>query len=218
MEKKQPTNYGDLKNIENYNLLCDFNILEACDAYINIILHYIKHNDLILKTINLYTFKGIEIICNIFLYTLLYTKNLKLTIETTHNATYLFVEYIYQIFNKDNEFVFVNLTINDAIMYVYRKTIFEINDNHKKKFKNSVLEKQIYEIITIFVKSYNLFIQPIIEKLKNEIDMNNKYEILDDFNIKFEIILKNKYLSHIPSNNLKKIEKKKKYLITFLMI
>ena len=99
--------------------------------------------------------KGIEVITNIFNVILLYTRNLEITTHYTNQSIYFYIEYINQISNKSAEFVFVNLTMQDAILYIYRKSIFEINEQIRRKYKNNNNEKKKFESISLFNNTYN---------------------------------------------------------------
>lgn len=148
----------ELKNIENYKSKCDFTIFEATDKFIELITYFIffgkeslKYDENFIYTMH----KGIEVITNIFNVILLYTRNLEITTHYTNQSIYFYIEYINQISNKSAEFVFVNLTMQDAILYIYRKSIFEINEQIRRKYKNNNNEKKKFESISLFNNTYN---------------------------------------------------------------
>ena len=74
----------------------------------------------------------------------MYTNNLDLTYNNTQRALYYYIEFISQI--SDDEHSFLNLTSHDATMFIYKKTLFEIDDDYKKKFV------QTPEMSTLFAK------------------------------------------------------------------
>ena len=144
----------DLKNVDNYRSKVSFSFQDVCHQYIDVMNYFFIHGHSILSDRTHTHQKGIEVITNIFLYILLHTKNLDLSTHIANNCTYYFVEYIHQINNKDTDFVFVNLTLKDAIVYIYRKSIFEINDTFRKKFKSSKSENNLFDTLNLFARFY----------------------------------------------------------------
>ena len=67
--------------------------------------------------------KGNSYVAHIFIILLHYAKNLGLTIHHCKTAIVYYVEYINQITDKDDN-MFFNLSLKDAIIYVYTKTIY----------------------------------------------------------------------------------------------
>lgn len=110
-----------------------------------VVLHYyitysIEHTNNINDSI---FFSGIYMTINVFRLLLYYTKNLELTLFHTQNAIYYYVEYISQITDSDHN-LFFNLSIKDAITYVYSRTIFTVNKKYMKpndKKQNNLLKK-----------------------------------------------------------------------------
>lgn len=80
--------------------------------------------------------KGIETIMHVFKTLLLYTRNLELVIYHTEKACVYYIEFISQI-GQDSQHL-LQLNTRDAILFVYKKTIYEINGDCKKRtFLNS---------------------------------------------------------------------------------
>lgn len=175
----------DVKNCDLYNETIENSLFDVCLKVVDITNYYILYSfEGSFKDTKI-TQKGIDVILNVFSMILLYTKNLELAIEYTNNSIYYFIEYVTQISTKNTEFVFVNLTIKDAILYVYRKSIFEINDNHKRNFKCDPDETLYFEIVNSFIKTYTVilkdfisnknYIKSDIEDIKNHIYKINSY-------------------------------------------
>ena len=74
--------------------------------------------------------RGLDTIINVFNHILFYTKNLDVTYFHCQKAFYFYVEFIGQI--SEDEKMFLQLSSRDATTYVYKKTIFEINNETKK--------------------------------------------------------------------------------------
>jgi|TARA_B100001063_G_C16737400_1_gene542794 hypothetical protein len=166
----------DIKNIENYKSSIYSSLEDVCLKIVDISNYYILYtNENKFKDVNI-TFKGIEIILNVFSTIYLYSKNLEMATEYANNSIYYYIEYVSQISNKNSEFVFVNLTVKDAILYVYRKSVFELNDEIKKNYVSIKEESTYFETITSFIKTYNNILYLMFK--------NNNYENLDVETIK----------------------------------
>ena len=137
-----------------------------------IINYYILHSKINMKTSNYIFIKGIYIVTNIFKTIYYYTKNLELTVNYSNKAAFYYIEYVNQINEKDSEFVFVNLNLKDAIIYVYRKSIFEINESYKKTVVNNKHEEILFDSIN----NFTLFYCQIIQFIFNKINIKNTDE------------------------------------------
>jgi len=107
--------------------------------------------------------------------------------------------------------MFFNLTLKDAIVYVYTKTIYDINENIRATFVMTKYENSLFKILHILIQNYNniiLFLTKIDIFSKKEIA--DKKDVLLNIHLLFnEHILK--YYNNIHSStvktNIKKIEK-----------
>ena len=156
MEKKI-----NIFNTENYlqKEILSENKTDICILYINLILEYIKYvyEVVKIKNKNYYYFivnRGILCIEHIFKFLLLYTRNVTL-IEYHIKKTYLYyIEFVGQISEDNNSYL--QLTSKDAMLFVYKKTIFDINTDFKKKeFFSSGAKKDIMKISN-FMKNVNM--------------------------------------------------------------
>jgi hypothetical protein len=112
--------------------------------------------------------KGIETITHIFLITILYSNNLELTVDAAQKAFFCYVEFINQM-GEENSTI-LNISYQDAIMFTYRKTIFEIPQNIKKEFKNeNIMIYYVKQYITIYNTIFINFIH------KNDFPTNTKF-------------------------------------------
>ena len=88
---------------------------------------------------------------HIFNTLILYTKNLELT--TYHKKAYLFyVEFIGQIGEDNNKGL--QLNSKDATLSVYKKTIFEINNDFRQSYITNT-RKTLFEYINKATKLIN---------------------------------------------------------------
>lgn len=157
----------ELAHSWNYKDNIEYKTHDVCKKYIDLVNYSIILGNENLSILDNESsknklFKGIEIISNIFLQILMYTRNLEITLHYCNQGIFYYVEYINQIEHKDKDFVFVNLTVQDAILYIYKKTIYELNDMHVKKFKTTEEDDKTLKIIELFIKYYNNIIRLFI--------------------------------------------------------
>lgn len=140
----QQKNYINIKDIPYKPILKKYYFL--IDEYLSIIIEKKNHK---LKDI----ITGFNIISHIFLILLYYTNNINASIYHSRNGYYLFIEYIDQISQTDTP---INLKSVDAIIFVYRNTIFNINKKYKTVDKNyDFLKNQINAYKQIFIDFTN---------------------------------------------------------------
>lgn len=188
-----------LKNSESYLDVFQYSLKDVFSTIKLISYHYIKCCSEITVDIELsYLEKGLIVILNVFKIVLLYTKNLEVAKSYTLNSIYYFIEYLQQIHNRDTEVVFVSLTLNDAVLYVYRKSIYEISDSHKKKFKLNETEKMKFNVVKDMIILYQSMVLNIIGLNNVKIDIDKTTTEINKVDSLFETtVLKNSknYLS-----------------------
>jgi hypothetical protein len=79
---------------------------------------------------------GIRTLTHVFRMLLLYTRNLDATWYHCQKAAYYYVEFMGQIGGDANGFL--QLNAKDAALFVYKKSIFEINSEKRKEFGSMV--------------------------------------------------------------------------------
>lgn len=153
-----------LSNKSNYKSNLNDNGIIIQLSYVKIIHYYIVHyfENMNNKKKNIFI-QGFNSITHIFLLLILYTKHLELTLYHCQNAIYYFIEYIGQITDKDDN-MFFNLTLKDAVVYIYTKTIYEINEEHKQNFRINTEEELKIQYLQSFVYTYNKIINIIINE------------------------------------------------------
>lgn len=75
--------------------------------------------------------RGIDTLIHVFTYILFYTKNISLTIHHTNKACMYYIEFVEQI--SDDSVAFLHLSPKEATTFVYKKTLFQINQECKKQ-------------------------------------------------------------------------------------
>ena len=94
--------------------------------------------------------RGLEMMTNIFNVMLLTTKNISMTLHHTTKSMFLYVEFVSQM--NDNEFL--KLTSKDAVIYIYKKSIFKLIARPDVKRNLSELKKITYVNDSIYVVRY----------------------------------------------------------------
>jgi len=162
-----------LTNPDNYKKSIDCTISIVIEKYFNLILDYYNNIYSIVhfknNTYSKYIIiRGLDTLTNVFLNILSSTKNIELTYFHCQKAFYFYIEFIDQI--SDDEKTFLQLTSRDATTYVYKKTIFEICQEHRKQNDSEHNEK--CKKIGHFINTLQLYLLKIINL---EFNKNNEY-------------------------------------------
>jgi hypothetical protein len=147
-----------MNKIITTNKTIKYSISELLETYNSLLVEYNKlFNKISNITFNHFNyFIGINTITNIFHMTLIKTRNLNLTTFHTQKAIYYFIEFIEQISDINNQFL--KLTIKEAVIFVYKKTIFELTSpsNTLSKYSTSKITilKEITNIYKLLISHY----------------------------------------------------------------
>lgn len=170
-----------INSIDNYKQSLNETNDVIMSNYLDIINEFIKFaiSNVHIQKNNYFKYiinKGIETIQYVFIMLLLYTKNLELVHYHCSKAFYYYVEFIGQV--GDDNHVFLRLTSKDAILFVYKKTIFEINDSFKRTFQSPLNEeKQQFDTINNMVELTNSLLYVSFDKCGaiNSPERNNSF-------------------------------------------
>lgn len=170
--KNEETKHS-LTNPDNYKKSIDCSISIVIEKYFNLILDYYNNIYSIVhfknNTYSKYIIiRGLDTLTNVFLNILSSTKNIDLTYFHCQKAFYFYIEFIDQI--SDDEKTFLQLTSRDATTYVYKKTVFEICQEHRKQNDSEHNEK--CKKIGHFINTLQLYLLKIINL---EFNKNNEY-------------------------------------------
>ena len=172
--------------------------VEYANNYIELIsqfLLYTKDNVLIQN--NSYYFfvikRGIETIGHIFKILMLYTKNFPLTIYHCKKSFFYYIEFIGQI--GDDNHTYLQLSSKDAMLFVLKKTIFEINNQYRQTF--TLNDPQDKQFLKFFFKLIMLLNELINYCLSTKIQTGDKHAALQ-------------FCSDIPLKIIKMVYSKKK--------
>ena len=168
-----------LYNISNYKTTIDDNATDILFKIVSVIVEYMRFisEKITMKNKVHYKFifeRGVETLIHVFSLIFYYTKNLELTTYHTQKAFYFYVEYIEQISN-DN-ITFLQLSSRDAIIFVYKKTIYEINSDYRKNISEpSIEEKNILSILESYAYIYKTIVQFIVNHRDFNYDTKIEY-------------------------------------------
>jgi len=175
-----------MPNISNYsihhanNFYSKFkdNYSTIFSQYMRIINEYLKHceenifiQNPVYKT---YIIKnGLLSLTHIFNFLLIYTKNLDLIYYNCQKSYVYYIEFISQI--GDDNHTFLQLNSKDAALFIYKKTIFDIDNDIRKDYITDNISTQITNTIDILINIYTTLLFQLInnEKLIKIIEISN---------------------------------------------
>jgi hypothetical protein len=200
-------NIYSLHNVDNFNKTLDISVNDVVKKYTELVIEYLKFIYENIKVQNLtyskfIVIRGLETITNVFSIMLYYTKNIDITYFQCQKSFYYYIEFIGQI--TEEQHTFLQLNSRDAITYVYKKTLFEINNDFRKNVLQLTKENtQKFDLINKYIKIFKI----ILLKITNtQAKIDSKH--IDNFEI-FSVKLNN---IKIDLDNLNVLE----YLITIL--
>jgi hypothetical protein len=167
---------GTKNDNSNKNIINDA-INDILNKYILLITDYIRliTEKIYIKKMQYYKFifiRGLDTITTVFKILLLFTKNIDVTYYHSQKAFYFYVEFIEQISNDQN--TFLNLSSREACMFVYKKTIFEINNDIKKNMnENNEEEKRIFSLLDNHLSLYKNIVYFCIQHQEFDYDKIN---------------------------------------------
>ena len=171
-----------LKSTETYLSDGLFLVNNVIDKYIQILVEYcssVSKQKLVITSPNMFNFiilRGLETTTHVFKYVLLYTQNLEAAFHHAQKSIYYYLEFIAQVAEQRN--AFLQLSSRDAITYVYKKTIYLINNLESKKSKNDIINtmniymqlyKNLGDNIIITRKNTTCITLDDVERLKSTI-------------------------------------------------
>lgn len=224
-----------LQCVENYYTTLKESPQTIYSGFIGIVNEYIIHHLDTIKNndykkisttkMRSYLISGVQCLTHVFNMLILYTKNLHLTLYHSQRAFYFYVEFMEQM--SDDMHTFLQLTPKDACLFVYKKTIYEINHDYRCNYniEETLEEKIIHQITTFYTGqivhliSENEDIINIIKLVSN--DLHKVIQLLNKVSHKvnnesfYEKLLElNEYCykHQIKNNDYKQLEK---YIKTF---
>lgn len=118
--------------------------------------------------------RGLETLKHCFKLILLYTKNLEIALYYSAKALCYYIEFIGQIGEDSN--TFLQLNSKDAVLFVYKKTIFEIDNDFRKEFSLKNKEQAFLNVLTIHIDIFGEIIMNMLYLTEDNI--NNREDII----------------------------------------
>jgi hypothetical protein len=138
MDKKKNDIYS-LNELNNYNKDLTVSVEDVMNKYTELLSLYIqfildnikiKKREYAIFIIN----RGLDTVTNVFTNVLYYTRNLGLAFLHSQKSFFFYVEFISQI--SEVEKLFLQLSSRDAMIYVYKKTLFDLNRDFVKNIED----------------------------------------------------------------------------------
>lgn len=164
----QISQISELSKISNYKEnLSNIDIPEYIIKYISVIFDlfdYAKREKYKYKReyLNYIIKQGFNTMMHIFTYMLMYTKNIDLTFFHLQKGLYYYLEFIQQI--KRDEHQFLQFNIKDAIIFVYKKTIYDIDQDYIRHTTINNKNREIIEKVRLYIEGWNQFTYDILQK------------------------------------------------------
>lgn len=156
-----------MNNVSNSNILSDINNYND-NIKVNVCVLFLKYVGIIHELINTIMdnihvknpeylkyilIKGIKNTTYIYTFLLLYTKNTNLTMYHIEKSILYYVEFIEQINQETNNFL--KLSTTDATLFIYKRTIFDINCEFRNNYIETVETKNTINILHQYIDIYN---------------------------------------------------------------
>lgn len=170
---------NSLQNIENYKTTFSNSSSEIYAKYLGLIQEYMIQSveSIYIRNKSYYKYviyKGIETISHVFHLLLLYTKNLDLTYYHCQKSFYYYIEFMGQI--GDDNHSFLQLNSKDASLFVYKKTIFDINNEYRKEFEEEKDSTNIINNVNLLITIYNRSLHRLINN--HDFPEDDKHSII----------------------------------------
>ena len=157
-------------NVENYNKTFEYeNTKIYVESYVELINEYMLFvvENMIIQDETYLLFlirRGIETIMHCFKIMLMYTKNLDLTIFYCKKALYYYIEFIGQISDVSLHHSYLQLNSKDATLFVYKKTIYDINNAYRKTCCLTEKENEFLSGIANTITLFNDILLYLLQK------------------------------------------------------
>jgi len=157
--------------------------------------------------------KGIESIQNVFSFLLLYTKNIDLITLHCEKSYLYFIEFISQIGSDST--AYLQLNCKDAILFVYKKTIYDINNDFKKEFEVTKEQKKIFDTINLLIDCIETYRTYFINNIDIFENKENKVNVIKDCIISFSNKLVYIIKFFDTDSSIEKLKICKEFLLNF---
>ena len=172
--------YYTLINPKNYKSTITNNVNEIVTKYICLVTEYMLFVSEKINVNHQEHFKfiierGIDTLSHIFSLIYYYTKNLELTFYHCQKAYCFYIEFIEQI--SDEQITFLQLSSKEGVLFVYKKTIYDLHNEYKKNEPDLLTEEKIImTTLDSYIKINKIITNYVI--YNNSFKKNNKIEYM----------------------------------------
>jgi len=188
----------NILNKNNYNATLNNTIFfNSINIYINVGNQCVKYLLSNLKTsnvdyLNFIINRGLKTLEHVHNFLFMYSKNDKLLEHHLEKAYLYYVEFVTQIGEDSNSFI--KLNSKDATLFVYKKTIYDIEQDYRKNMninpKDDIYIKKMIKFTNIF---NTILFNIILIGLKNVESNEDRIKIYMKYNKNFGKIITNIY-------------------------
>ena len=180
------TPFYSLHNLDNYNNdVSKYDARDIITKYRQLIMEYLlfimdtmpnfttSHNKFIIL-------RGLKTITHVFNIIFYYSRNLDMALYYGQKSYYFYIEFITQVTGGQQSFL--QLSSRDAILFVYKKSIFDINNEYRKAVNNAVQPedtKRKFNILNTYITCVSRITNQLFngvshpDSLKNNINKLN---------------------------------------------
>ena len=194
---------------------------QIIEIYVNVITEFLEllnQNELFSNFDNITTiiYIGLNAINRVFEYVLIKTKNLQKTVYYSQKTYIYYLEYMEQILCSN---LYQSLNSKDAILFIYKKTIFDLYDGENNQSFNTMNNIMTLNEDTIIINETEW--RPLFLKLfkmvnvlfyweNNHIHLSTRIELCNDYLLK--ILSNNDCINHV-ADFLDIIQQKKQFTV-----
>ena len=177
MDENSLMSSNNLSNEKNYNSSLVNDPSEILLQYFNVVKEYLYHagENIVIPDHTYYIFtikRGLECIKHIFNMLLLYTNNLDMVVFHCKKSYLYYIEFINQIGTEDHSYL--QLNSKDAALFIYKKTIFDINNEKRINFTVHPEDKEKLDYLYKFGELMNEIIVYVYDNdnIKGDLKMS----------------------------------------------
>ena len=169
-----------LNNVTNYKPKITNSLQDILTKFVSITTDYMAFisEKINMKNKSHYEFiveRGLVTVTHVFVIIFYFTKNLDLAYYHSQKAYYFFIEFVEQI--SDDNVTFLQLTSRDATLFVYKRTIYELNNEYIKHITEpSTEDKKILSMMDSHISIYKNIIEFLMKH--NELKLDNRKEFI----------------------------------------
>ena len=187
-------NKKNLLDITNYNKSITQKMLyDSMNIYISIAGQCVQYLLKNLKTTNkgyliFIITRGLSTLQHIHNMIFMYTKNSNLLQHHLEKGYLYYVEFVSQIGEDTNSYI--KLNSKDATLFVYKKTIYDINQEYRSEMKLTKADKSYVLKMKTFIECYNLLFLNFIElQMDNLVKSKDRLKEFMKYNKDFERLI-----------------------------